>query len=87
MSLLQVPHEEVHSYGGKHLKGETAAPPQEHHLQKRSLEHLLNKLDYKAKKLELKRQKLIKHYALKGYFLHGKLSHFKYNITFVGIMI
>jgi hypothetical protein len=59
--------------------------PVPHSLHKRSLELLLNKLDFKAKKLELKRQKLIKHFALKGkhhkgvfntdvlgYFLPGK---------------
>ena len=66
---FQVP---VPSYDETHSKGELAEPvPEGHHLYKRSLEHLLNKLDFKAKKLELKRQKLIKHYALKGYFIQG----------------
>ncbi len=66
----QVPEVEVSHYGYDHAKGEVAEAP--HHLQKRSLEVLLNKLDYKAKKLELKRQKWIKHYALKGHVLQGK---------------
>jgi hypothetical protein len=59
-------HAHGHAHDHAHLKGETAEPHEQHHLYKRSLEHLLNKLDFKVKKLELKRQKWIKHYALKG---------------------
>ena len=65
-------HSSGHSSG--HIKGEVAELPVvevPHSLHKRSLELLLNKLDYKAKKLELKRQKLVKHYALKGHSLKG----------------
>jgi len=67
-------HQLTHAHEHAHLKGDTAAaePHQQHHLYKRSLEHLLNKLDFKVKKLELKRQKWIKHYALKGKGHTGK---------------
>ena len=61
-----VAHDHALAHDHAHFRGETAEPHQQHHLYKRSLEHLLNKLDFKVKKLELKRQKWIKHYALKG---------------------
>ena len=66
----QVPGVEVAGLEYPHDKGEVGGGHHQHR-SKRSLEVLLNKLDFKAKKLELKRQKLIKHYALKGYFLQG----------------